>query len=207
MKQEKSTGPGLRERKKQAVRLTIIKVAMGLFGRNGYLQTTMEHIADRSDVSKATLYKYFPVKEAIIAAHWQEDIKNSQQAFHQIIQDYAHTRMRLEAAYRFMMTRIMQNREVYEVYLSYRLQHMTNSKINKELRSGIAEILTVIIAAGQKMGDIRNDIPLEILLGNLEMLSVIQALAWLQFPDQFSVDAGSKMFTDLFLNGAASHAS
>jgi len=207
MKQAKPSGLGLRERKKQAVRSTIIKVAMGLFATNGYHQTSMEGIADRSDVSKATLYKYFPVKEAIIAAHWQQDIKNSQQQFQQIIRDYADTRSRLEAAYSLIMTRIMQNRQAYEIYISYRLQHITKPELNKELRSGIAEILTVIIAAGQQLGEIRNDIPFEILLGNLEMLSVIQALVWLRFPQQFSIETTSKIFTDLFLNGAASHAS
>lgn len=207
MNQVKPSVLGLRERKKQAVRSTIIKVAMDLFSTNGYHQTSMEGIADRSDVSKATLYKYFPVKEAIIAAHWQEDIKNSQQQFQQIIRDHADTRSRLEAAYGLIITRVMQNREVYEIYISYRLQHITKPEVHKQLRSGIAENLTAIIASGQQMGELRNDIPLEILLGNLEMLSVIQALVWLRFPQQFSIGTTSKMFIDLFLNGAASHAS
>jgi AcrR family transcriptional regulator len=107
-----------RERKKQATRLTIINVAMDLFKQQGFHNTAMEQIAERSDVSKATLYKYFAVKEAIIAAYWQEEVKNSRDALQRIIHQYPDTRSRLEAAFRFFMSHIMQSRELYEIYIS-----------------------------------------------------------------------------------------
>ena len=206
MQQVKSSALGLRERKKQATQLAIIKTAMDLFSSQGFQETSMEQIAEQSDVAKATLYKYFPVKEAIIAAHWQEELKNSQHEFLQIIDEHPDTRSRLEAGYAFIITRIMQSRELYEIYISYRLQHISSPEINKTLRSGMAENVAVIIAAGQKNGEIRTDIPLEILVSNLELLSVLQAMVWLRYPDQFSVDATSKMFTALFLDGAVNHA-
>ena len=134
MKHNKPPALGRRERKKRATHLTIIKVAMGLFKQQGFQQTSMEQIAEQSDVSKATLYKYFAVKEAIIAAYWQEEIKNSQDELRQIIHDHADTRSRLEAAYRSFMSRIMQSSELYEIYISYRMQHITHPEINEKLR-------------------------------------------------------------------------
>lgn len=206
MEQNALPTSGRRERKKRATRLTIIHAAMDLFSKQGFHQTSMEQIAEHSDVSKATLYKYFAVKEAIIAAHWQEQIKQSRGELQQIIQRHPDTRTRLEALYRSFMSRIMESRELYEIYISYRMRHINSPDINEKLRSGVAENAAAVIAAGQKSGEIRTDIPLELLVSNLEMLSVMQAMAWLRYPDKFSVQASSKLFTELFLNGAASHA-
>ena len=206
MKTDRLSTLGRRERKKQAIQLTIIKAAMTLFKQQGFHATSMEQIAELSDVSKATLYKYFAVKEAIIAAYWQEEINNSRNELQEIIHTYPDTRSRLEAAYRSFMNRIMESRELYEIYISYRMRHITNPEINEKLRSGVAENTAAIIQTGQHSGEIRTDMPLTLLVSNMEMLSVIQSMTWLRNPEQFSVEASSKMFTELFLNGAANHA-
>jgi AcrR family transcriptional regulator len=195
-----------RDRKKLATRLAIIEAAMSLFKQQGFHETSMEQIAEQSDVSKATLYKYFEVKEAIIAAYWQEKIKNSKDQLQQIITNNPDTRSRLEAAFRSFMQYIMQSRELYEIYISYRMAHIANPHINETLRSGVAENAAAIIQAGQDSGEIRTDIPLKVMVGNMELLSVMQAIAWLRYPEQFSLDDSSKMFAELFLNGAANHA-
>ncbi|GAB3398600.1 TetR/AcrR family transcriptional regulator [Massilia agilis] len=53
---------------KKARLLEQIAAAAGeLFQARGYMEVTMEQIAAAAEVSKRTLYKYFPVKEAILA--------------------------------------------------------------------------------------------------------------------------------------------
>lgn len=53
---------------KKARLLEQIAAAAGeLFQARGYIEVTMEQIAAAAEVSKRTLYKYFPVKEAILA--------------------------------------------------------------------------------------------------------------------------------------------
>ena len=44
-----------RDRKKLATRLTIIEVAMSLFKQQGFHETSMEQIAEHSDISKLPL--------------------------------------------------------------------------------------------------------------------------------------------------------
>jgi hypothetical protein len=34
----------------------------------------------------------------------------------------------------------------------------------------------------------------------------MQSMAWLRYPEQFNLDESSKMFAELFLNGAANDA-
>jgi AcrR family transcriptional regulator len=67
-----SPSPGLRERKKQKTRDTIIRVALDLFAEQGYEQTTIAEIADAAEVSPRTIFAYFPSKEDIVFCHLPE---------------------------------------------------------------------------------------------------------------------------------------
>jgi AcrR family transcriptional regulator len=57
---------GLRERKKQRTRQTIVDVATRLFVEHGYQQTTLARIAEEADVSTSTFFNYFATKVDIV---------------------------------------------------------------------------------------------------------------------------------------------
>jgi AcrR family transcriptional regulator len=61
-----STVAGLRERKKLATRLAIRDAAMRLFAEHGFVATTIDQIAEAANVSRATVFTYFPTKEEIV---------------------------------------------------------------------------------------------------------------------------------------------
>jgi len=63
---------GLRERKKQRTRATLVDVAARLCAEQGYERTTVDQIAAGADVSPRTFSRYFPNKEAVIAALMEE---------------------------------------------------------------------------------------------------------------------------------------
>ncbi|MFJ5880415.1 TetR/AcrR family transcriptional regulator [Kitasatospora cineracea] len=58
--------PGRRERKKAATRQAIADAALRLFLERGYDDVGIREIADAADVSTTTLFKHFPVKEALV---------------------------------------------------------------------------------------------------------------------------------------------
>lgn len=64
---------GLRERKKRQTRQAISDAAISLFLDAGYEQTSVAAIAEAAEVSRRTLFSYFPAKEELvmhrIAAH------------------------------------------------------------------------------------------------------------------------------------------
>jgi AcrR family transcriptional regulator len=59
---------GLRERKKLRTRATLIEAAAELCLRQGFDNTTVDQIAAAADVSPRTFSRYFPTKDAVIAA-------------------------------------------------------------------------------------------------------------------------------------------
>ncbi len=57
---------GLRERKRQRTFTAIHEAAMRLFAERGYHDVTVAEIADAAEVSRATVFTYYPAKEEIV---------------------------------------------------------------------------------------------------------------------------------------------
>lgn len=64
-----------REANKIRCREQILKAARRLFKEKGYDNTMIEDIADKANVSKATLYNYFPNKESLLVGTMDDQIE------------------------------------------------------------------------------------------------------------------------------------
>ena len=58
--------PGLRERKKQRTRASIVTAATRLFVEQGYEGTTIAQIAEAADVAPGTVFIHFPTKADLV---------------------------------------------------------------------------------------------------------------------------------------------
>ncbi|MFD6533783.1 TetR/AcrR family transcriptional regulator [Streptomyces sp. NPDC060184] len=63
---------GLRERKKQRTRETISEVAIALFLEHGFDQVSVADVAAAAEVSKPTLFRYFPTKEDLVVQRFAD---------------------------------------------------------------------------------------------------------------------------------------
>ncbi|MCL2533443.1 MAG: TetR/AcrR family transcriptional regulator [Nocardiaceae bacterium] len=59
---------GRRERNKRQTRGRLLDAASELFAARGVVGTTVEDIADRAGVSRATFFNYFPTKDELLSA-------------------------------------------------------------------------------------------------------------------------------------------
>ncbi|GAA4555354.1 TetR family transcriptional regulator [Streptomyces collinus] len=60
------TNPGLRERKKQRMYETVSDIAVRLFMEKGFDAVSVAEVAAAAEISKPTLFRYFPAKEDLV---------------------------------------------------------------------------------------------------------------------------------------------
>jgi AcrR family transcriptional regulator len=64
--------PGLREKRKRQLKSDLSRQAIQLFAQKGFEETTIDEIVDPLAVSKRTLFRYFPTKEDLVFAWYEE---------------------------------------------------------------------------------------------------------------------------------------
>jgi len=179
---------------------------MDLFKKQGFDSTTMEQIANEADIAKGTLYNHFPVKEAILSEFVQRAIKEQGPAALQLVQELPDTRSRLITLLRKTVewTELYLNKDIHEKYFIYRMQTVVQAIKDPSLRSGFNTVLEQIIGMGQEAGEIRQDVPVNVLANHLETIHAFTVFAWMVYPEKFSIFESIDRNIDLFLNGAKS---
>jgi AcrR family transcriptional regulator len=191
-----------RERKKCETRQQIIDSAMEMFRKKGFQATSMEQIANRVDISKVTIYNYFPVKEAIVSEFMQATTsKRKEEEILRLIESFPDTKSRLMDFYRRSFEEMKGNREIYKVYFGYRMKSLFESIRDPSTRSGFEGLLAMILSAGQEAGEIRQDMSAELLARHLEMMGAVVFMPWWIDPDTFTLEENLRPAIDLFLNG------
>ncbi len=66
--------PGLRERKRRALRDQLTDAAYALVEQRGFEAATVDAIAEAADVSRTTAFRHFPTKEDLLLG-WLDDVR------------------------------------------------------------------------------------------------------------------------------------
>lgn len=165
----------------------------------------MEQIADKADVAKATLYKYFPVKEALIAHRFREDIaagmveRAPALAVHKTF----------EARMRYLLRESAAWHMERKTYLPHYLRFLTSQahygeKVSSASShdSGIRKILTLMFQAAQQSGEVAREQSAAQLAWSFEYLLFGAVTAWLTDPSR-NLEVRFLAAFDLTLHGVA----
>jgi AcrR family transcriptional regulator len=196
-------GPGISrvERKKEETKRKIIEVALNLFNQQGFEATTMEQIAKEVDIAKGTLYNYFPVKEAILNEFIQRSFqaRNAERILK--LRELPDTRSRLILILNELDAGIQSQSEIFEKYFVYRIQNMLSLSRDESTESGFGLLGTEIIRLGQSSGEIRSDLPFEILKALFEFVFIVVTQQFYRDPKHFQAGQLIEQGADLFMKG------
>lgn len=205
MNSEKSSQSRI-ERKKAKTKETIVSLAIRLFFDQGFDATTMEQIAYEADIAKGTLYNYFPVKEAILDEFIEHSFRSKNPEMLQRIRQLPDSRSRMNLVLYTLLERIIEQPNFFREYMVYRVKKMIAIDQNERGKSGIAPVIREIIALGQVNGEIRDDVPQDLLTDFFEFIFIQVAQAFYSDPNSFQIEETIAKYVDLFLHGTVQEA-
>lgn len=160
----------LRERNKQKVTERIIVAAMELFKTQGYEQTTMDDIANKAEISRGTLFNYFPSKDALLLP-WGEEIL--EKFVKPGLANYLATQPKTIDVLRFLFASmgesVLAAPDVISAFMGEALKP-SNKPQAERARTGMIEVFMQVLRYGQARGEVRSDIPLEEMAAYLNTL-------------------------------------
>jgi AcrR family transcriptional regulator len=197
--------PGRRNRNRQRMESRLSATAFELFEAKGYDTVTMEQIAAEADVAKATLYNYFPVKEALIAHRFREEIARRMSAISRELAAHKTFVSRM----RFLLRASAEWHASKRAYLPHYLRFLNNAasygtrpRDAANYDSGSKHILAAMFRAGQRSGEITSTFLPEHLAWSFEYLLLSAVTLWLYQP-KTDLAQGFLAAFELLMNGIA----
>ncbi len=174
-----------RQRKQDQTADHLSATAYRLFEAHGYDEVSMEQVAEVADVAKATLYKYFPVKEALIAHRFRLDIATGMAARAQAL--FAHKTF--DSRMRYLLSESAAWHSERRTYLRHYIRYLTSVRRCDERKpesvnadSDSRQILAAMFRTAQQSGEIKASVEVEQLAMSFEYLLYAAITSWLAEP-------------------------
>lgn len=198
---------GRRERKRERTSNHIAATAFALFEAHGYDAITMEQVAEQADVAKGTLYNHFPVKEALLAHQFRQEIASGMAALKDTLTQQSGFRAQMTALLRASAHWNRSRRPYLAHYLRYRMTEIgsTPPADAGNHRSGANSILEALFCSGQQQGELRPDVSPRELAWLFEFMTTGAVVVWLGEPEA-DLEARLLFALDVLLDGATAGA-
>jgi AcrR family transcriptional regulator len=194
---------GRRERKRQQTMDHLANTAWKLFELHGFEAVTMESIAETADVAKGTLYKYFPMKDALLRHRIHSEMEKN---VPELLQEMAKLPTVAEQLHLFLERNAdwaELHRDYLPPYLRLRMGEVSVPyDLNDPGRSGLEAILSRLISTAQESGEFRKNMDSATASHYLEFLYLASLMRWLNGAGSDLRSEVSSML-ELFLRGMA----
>src|SRR5260370_16905972 len=148
----------LRERNKQRTYQRIVDTAFELFHTVGYHQTTMDAIADKAEVRRATLFNYFPTKQALLMPFantlYQQRVQPEMRSY---LETHPTTLQALHMLFMSIHTHVLTFSDLYRALQEQFFHRELGSA--KHARTAFVEMLMAILQYGNLRPASRTDTP------------------------------------------------
>jgi len=172
-----------RERQSLERRERLFRAALDLFARKGFAETTVEDITNAADLGKGTFFNYFPSKEHILLAFAEMQLGKLRAAADEARAKNEPTKVFLRSLGARMTQEPIRNPAIIRILLR---AFLTDSPVREsvvDLQNRVIAIHTEIIRLGQQRGEIRDDLPPEVLANVFRQTVFGTLLIWSLYGD------------------------
>lgn len=196
--------PGRRERRRAETQQRIMSAALDLFSTRGYRETTVEDITEAADVGKGTFFNYFPTKDAVLLAIF-DSLRQHFMELEARAPNIANVPASLrEFAHRFLNTMVRSPKIIRNVFGLALTDPVMGARFETLFRQARQAIIA-LLEHGQKIGQVRTDIPAAVLGRTCQQFIFGTEIVW-SFSSGESLLDWVDVSLELFWNGAGASA-
>lgn len=196
-----SARPGIPSKRNTHRRsIEIIEAAAQVFAERGYHGATTQDIADILNIRQASLYYYFPSKEAALELVCIQGVAGFFETAQAIASGPGKARERLAGLIRAHMVPILDRGNFVRVFLTQRqfLPNRSRRRVGKWSR-GLEKIFETVIRDGMRKGEFRGD--LDPRLTTLAILGLANGVSSWYGKEDASMERIGNEFVSLVLDG------
>jgi AcrR family transcriptional regulator len=158
-----TTPTNRRERQSVERRERLFRAALDLFARKGFAETTVEDITNAADLGKGTFFNYFPSKDHILLAFAEMQLGKLRAAADEARTKNEPMQVFLRSLGARMTQEPIRNPSIMRILLQAFLSNSPVREFVIDLQARVIAVHTEMIQLGQQRGEIRNDLPAEVL--------------------------------------------
>jgi AcrR family transcriptional regulator len=169
--------PGRRERRRSETQQRIVAAALQLFSTHGYVETTVEQITEAADVGKGTFFNYFPTKDALLMAIF-ESVSEQFASLRANISSSQDVRASLTEFAHALLRTVVRAPKIVRSFFGLAL---TDPVVGERFQAVFLQARKTVVALmerGQQIGQVRTDIPAEVLGRTLQQFIFGTELVW-----------------------------
>ena len=203
------TGLSRKEREKLRHKEEILTAALKLFSDRGFHNVSMQEIAEQSEFSVGTLYKFFESKESLFSALMMSCAHRVSEILMPILEEKTDERQRISNYIKAHMQIIEDYAPSIRLYLSQNVPSALTVRPDIEpetdaVRDEIRQKLSKIFKSGIRKGIFRDINPW---IATLSLSAILESFVFavIKSPGQISVEDGLSRIEEMFFKGSLRH--
>lgn len=190
---------GRRERRRQETGQRLLDAAVRLFAERGFANTTVEDITQAADVGKGTFFNYFPSKEHVLVALGERQVGRIAAAAGSIDPDEP-LRDQIRRVVHQLAAGWLRSKRLIRTMLGVGLGNETLTPLLEGLLPQGRGHMQILIAAGQRRGELRRDLAAADLARMLQQFMLGTQIVWSLHPAA-DIDVWIDQALDAFWQG------
>jgi AcrR family transcriptional regulator len=178
---------------REASRSRILRAALRLFARHGYDGTSIRMIADEAEISLGLLYHYFPGKQQLITALFEQSMRDVQASF-RAAEAAGSPADRIRALVRGAFKVLRSNRDFWCLSYAVRLQPAVIAGLGKRLGDWTATIRSTLTGYLRDAGSDAPELEAALLFALIDGVSQHYVLD----PRRYPLDEAADLIVELF---------